>query len=282
MAPTLSRKARSPSSVRAAYRKASRRSPPGRSDVGHDVLRVVLRHDAIYVGVGNVRDMLDQIADAVAVDLHAQADLGLDLVAFGHGHLPHVVAEPGDLQIPHFAQARGGSHPSGDAILNLLILPVPDDDLPRLAQSGAEESELAVAVGRLVQVHEIHVDRRPGQITIELRVQVGQRLGQGRQSGDPHLGRREGVHPGDHADAMGRSVGIAADVKDRFRRRDDRLEDDAQGQPRGGAEPLDQTAAVFGHLAKSRLAVKVLTAGDEPDFQGIHIHEGIRCCGFSS
>ena len=152
----------------------------GPERLGHDVLRVVLGHEPVDLGVGDLGDSLDQFADAVAVDFHAQADLGLDLVAFGHGHLPHVVAKPGNLQIPHFAQARGRPHPGGDAILYLRILPMADDDLPRLAHPRADEAELAVAVGRLVQVHEVHVDRRPGQIAVELRVQVGQRLGQGR------------------------------------------------------------------------------------------------------
>ena len=37
----------------------------------------------------------------------------------------------------------------------------------------------------------------PGDVAVELRVQVHERLLQRAQPGDPHLGRREGVHPGD-------------------------------------------------------------------------------------
>ena len=69
---------------------------------------------------------------------------------------------------------------------------------------GQDEPVLAVAVGRLVQVHEPHVDLRPGQLAIELRVQVRQRLLQLVEPVDPHLRGREGVHPGDHADALRR------------------------------------------------------------------------------
>ena len=43
---------------------------------------------------------------------------------------------------------------------------------------ASDEPELAVAVGRLVQVHEVHVDLRPGQLAVELRVQVRHRLAQ--------------------------------------------------------------------------------------------------------
>ena len=51
------------------------------------------------------------------------------------------------------------------------------------------------------QVHEPHVDLRPGQLAVELRVQVRQRLAELVEAVDPHLRGREGVHPGDHADA---------------------------------------------------------------------------------
>ncbi len=43
-------------------------------------------------------------------------------------------------------------------------------------QPRADEPELAAAVGRLVEVHEVHVDRRPRDLAIELRVQMQQRL----------------------------------------------------------------------------------------------------------
>jgi len=54
-------------------------------------------------------------------------------------------------------------------------------------------------------------------------------LGSRRQAGDPHLGRRERVHPGNHADAVRSGIGLHADVgngrrrsHDRFKRRLDR------------------------------------------------------------
>src|SRR2546429_485885 len=44
--------------------------------------------------------------------------------------------------------------------------------LPSQPHPRLEEAELAVAVRRLMEVHEVHVDLRPGQIALELRVQV--------------------------------------------------------------------------------------------------------------
>ena len=45
--------------------------------------------------------------------------------------------------------------------LHVGVLPVPDDHLALQPHAAADEPEFAVAVRRLVQVHEIHVDRRP-------------------------------------------------------------------------------------------------------------------------
>ena len=50
---------------------------------------------------------------------------------------------------------------SADALLDFRILPVTDDHFAVDAHPRADEAEFAVAVRRLVQVHEIHVDRRP-------------------------------------------------------------------------------------------------------------------------
>ena len=75
-------------------------------------------------------DRCDEIAHAVAVDRVAEANLGLDFVAFGHGDLAHVVAEAGDLErVAHRArrQPRGPRRPS--SLCTSLVLPVADDHL---------------------------------------------------------------------------------------------------------------------------------------------------------
>ena len=97
--------------------------------------------------------------------------------------------------------AAGRARPGADPVGDVRVLPVADDGLAGDPQPGLDEPELAVAVGGLVQVHEVHVDLGPRQIAVELRVQVEQRLGQRLEAGDPHPGRRERVHPGDDADA---------------------------------------------------------------------------------
>ena len=57
-------------------------------------------------------------------------------------------------------------------------------------------------MGSLVQVHEIHVDLGPRNLPVVLSVKMGKGFFEQAQTGDPHLGRREGVHPGNQADAV--------------------------------------------------------------------------------
>jgi hypothetical protein len=132
----------------------------------------------------------------------------------------------------------------------------------------------SVAVRRLVQVHEVHVDFSPGEIAVELRVQVEERLRQCRQTTDPHLGRRERVHPGDHADAGGRGVRLEAQPADRLRALDDRSVENADGDRGGRVERTGDLARVRVDLSQRLVAVEVLAAGCEPDLELLErLHE---------
>src|SRR3954466_1623923 len=100
------------------------------------------------------------------------------------------------------------AQPRSEFLVNIFILPKPNDYLPVQAHSARKESKLAIAMRRLVQIHEVHVDGRPRQILIELSVQVDERLLQRLQSADPHLCRRKGMNPGDQTDAVLRAIGL--------------------------------------------------------------------------
>jgi hypothetical protein len=75
-------------------------------------------------------------------------------------------------------------------------LPETDDNFPLQAHAAANEAELPVAMGRLVEVHEIHVNLRPGQVAVILCMQVDERFAQSAQTGNPHFCRGKGMHPG--------------------------------------------------------------------------------------
>ena len=92
--------------------------------------------------------------------------------------------------------------PNGNLLLSLLVLPVTANHLAGYTHTSADVSELDIAVSTLVQVHEVHVDLAPGDFGIILCVEVAQRLLQLLQTLDPHLCRREGVHPGNDTYAL--------------------------------------------------------------------------------
>ena len=61
--------------------------------------------------------------------------------------------------------------------------------LMRNVQTGYDESVLSVAMGSLVQVHEVHIDRIVRKLLISLGMKVKQRLAEDLKSLDPHLCR---------------------------------------------------------------------------------------------
>ena len=126
------------------------------------------------------------MAQREAVDGHAEPDLGLDLVALGVGNVTHVVAEAGHAQVLRLVPSAGRPSPGADPGGDPWILPVADDGLAGDPEASLDEPELAVTVGGLVEIHEVHVDLRPRQVAIELRVQVEQRNLERAEAGDPH------------------------------------------------------------------------------------------------
>ena len=128
-------------------------------------------------------------------------------------------------------------------------------------------------MGRLVEIHEVHVDLGPGKVAVVLGMQVEQRLLKSDKARDPHPGRREGVHPGDHADAIRGGRRLEEERPDRLQGRDDWTGHDPDRDGLGVVEGSGDLGRVLGHFAQRVLAVQRLAAGDEPDFaprQDVH------------
>ena len=68
-------------------------------------------HQLVGVSVSELVDACYQIAHAIGVDAVAELGLGLDLVAFGHGHFAHVVVKAGNLQVLRLVPAGSGARP---------------------------------------------------------------------------------------------------------------------------------------------------------------------------
>ncbi len=237
---------------------------------GHELVGLlVLGDQTIDVRVVDRVDRRRQLADAVPVDGDAEANLSLDLVALGDGDLPHVVAEAGEAQRLRLVPPAGRPRPGADPLLDGWVGPVAGDGLPREPQARGHVAELAVAVRRLVQVHEVHVDLGPRQLAVELRVQMEERLLQRAQAGDPHLRGRERVHPGDDPDAAVVPVRLGAERANRLGAPRRRLVDDADRHGLGGVEPCRHLGRVLRDLAQGGLAVHVLAPGHEPDLESV-------------
>ncbi len=238
----------------------------------HRVGLVVLGAEALHLGVGDLVHDRHQLVDRVGVAGRAQARLHLDLVAVGVGHLAHVVAEADDPQPAGLVGARGGAHPGPDAGLHGGVLPVARDDLARQPQPRHEVGELAVPVGGLVEVHEVHVDAAVGQAGAVLRVQVQEGLLQRLQPGDPHLGRAEGVHPADDADAGVVGGGFQAGPADALGVEQRGPLHELDGDVRRGPQAGHDARRLLGDLLPCLLAVVVQAARQEQDAQAIEGH----------
>ena len=146
-----------------------------------------------------------------------------------------------------------------------------DHDGPLQPHPRGDEPELPVAVGGLIEVHEIHVDRGPGDLAIELRVEVQERLLEGREPADPHLGRREGVHPGDQPDAGIAGVGLLAEALDLVRTGQDGLDHHLDRDVARGIKAGRDPQRMLGDGLERVGAVQMLRSGDEPDLVGADI-----------
>ena len=221
--------------------------------------------------------MLHEIADAVAVDRVAEPDLGRDLVAFGHRDVPHVVAEARELRpLPVVPRARH-AHPRADPVLHFRIGPMADDHLAVEPQPGVDEPGLAVAVRRLVEVHEIHVDLAPRQVAIELRVQVQKRLAPAASARRSTSSRaKRCASTGSSPAQLAASFASRQSCAHFLRRREDRLEDELE---RKALRRRSSSSTILLRIRRDLLerlgTVEMLAAGDVPDFGSGEMDHGI-------
>src|SRR5215469_4624190 len=110
------------------------------------------------------------------VDRKTESDLRSDFVSFGYGDVAHVVAEPYELRPLPVVPCRGRTSPGRDFLLRGFLPPEADDNFSTNTHPGQDEAVFAVPVCSLIHVHEVHVNRVPRKIAIELRMQMADRL----------------------------------------------------------------------------------------------------------
>ena len=154
----------------------------------HRVLFGVFSHFSVYLGFGNAVGDLHYVAYTVVVHVPAEAYLAFNAVAVSDCDITHIVSKHCNSQSPAERYCGSRMSESADLLYNVLVLIVACNDLALNAEPCADEPELAVAVRRLVEVHEVHVDAVVGELLVELRMQVEHWLFQGFQRSYPHLG----------------------------------------------------------------------------------------------
>ena len=131
------------------------------------------------------------------------------------------------------------------------------------AQFCKDKAVFAVAVGCLVEVHEIHVDLIIGKLLVCLGVEMKKGLSEFLKALDPHFGGREGVHPGDDAYAVVVAHGSPdvtyADLG--CLHSGEQLDADRSFQ--FFVQKINHLSAVFGDLLQTLFTIKVLASGDK-------------------
>ena len=247
------------------------------------VLGLVVLDDLLDLVVldGVVRS--DELVDGPSVDGGAEHALGLGLVALGDGDVTHVVAPAHDLHVVGGIPAGAGAGPGADLLDDLRIGVVADDNLALDAEAGDDVTELTVAVGGLVQVHEVHVDGLPRDFLVVLGGQLQQRLGQHFEAANPHLGRGEGVAPGDDADDVRVGGSLDHELLDTVGGLQGGLEDDLGRNLAGVVQVVNHFSGVNGDLTQGFLAVQVLRTNAEPDFLALEgVFHNHRVTSFTS
>ena len=107
-------------------------------------------------------------------------------------------------------------------------------------------------------------------------MQVEQWLLERDEPRDPHLRGREGVHPGDHADAPVRAVrrqDLPADAVGVYQ---DGLMDDTNRDCVNVVERSCELCRIGRHLPEDRVPVQGLAAGEEPDLEIVQRSRSVR------
>ena len=159
-------------------------------------------YHCLYIFVFHCIVVLHQVVYRTVVYVVTQNLFSGYLVTISNSNVVHLVTETDNQHILCISPSSANTHPCCNLTLCFFILPVSYHYLTVFTHTGYNVAEFTVTMSRLVQVHKVHIHGIPRNFFVELSMEVQQRLLQFLQTVNPHLGRRESVHPGDNADTF--------------------------------------------------------------------------------
>ena len=234
------------------------------------ILGIILLHQSVYIPPAHILHILGNLIDGVSVDLPAKLHLGLHLVALGHGHIPHVVRHPDHPDMTGFHDTHRGAHPSRNAAQSFFVAPMAHDHLPLKSHAGDNMAILPIPVGRLVLIHEIHVDGIIGNLQIELGMKMTQRLAVLLQSQNPRLCRGKGVHPCNDPRTFPVHVRLIEQPSDHLIGEQGWLPHQLIRKQTGLIDLLHHDSGMLRHLGKTFVTIQILRTCGEPKLIILH------------
>ena len=121
------------------------------------------------------------------LDFPAELHLSLNLVAVRNGNASHIIANSENSCLSAFKYTYSRAHPGCDFLAESLIFPMTCNNLAFSTHTCADVAVLAVAVGTLIEIHKVHINGIPGNVTVELSIKVKIGLHHFRNARDPHF-----------------------------------------------------------------------------------------------
>src|SRR5690606_1924375 len=117
-------------------------------------------------------DLFNQVANAMRIDGITEFQLCFHFITFGNGHFAHIVSKAYESGTLPVGPPCCGSRPGTDLLLNSGFFPITGNYFSSETHAAHHETKFTVVMCTLVQVHEIHINSGPGDIAIELGMQV--------------------------------------------------------------------------------------------------------------
>ena len=219
------------------------------------ILIIIFFDQRVNISFGNCLYFCCYFIDRIRVDLPAELDLRLNLIALCHRNIPHIVGNTHHTDMAALDHAHCSAHPGTDLLLDIRVLPVTHDHLALHAETAEDMTVLSVPVGRLILVHKIHINGVIRNLPVKLCMEVKQRLPVLLQAENPGFGRRERMHPGDDSRASLVRIRLVQSLPDQFIGNERRLPYNLIRKIAGCIQRLHDLLRMLRHVSQAHVPV---------------------------